>query len=139
MARYLLHLRAMAKTKKVDQTADYRSALLTERARVTGGNQNDLEFLVIPGGIAVEDQAPLMHEQFVALRQHRIDRRKLRLIDAALARLDRGQFGICDECEEPIPAKRLKAVPWAAYCVPCQDRMEAVKDVEMDDTLKMIA
>ena len=139
MARYLLHLRAMAKTKKVDQTADYRSALLTELARVTGGNQNDLEFLVIPGGIAVEDQAPLMHEQFVALRQHRIDRRKLRLIDAALARLDRGQFGICDECDEPIPAKRLNVVPWAAYCVPCQDRMEADKDVEMDDTLKMIA
>ena len=63
-----------------------------------------------------------MHDQFVTLRQHRMDLRKLKLIDAALKRLDRDEFGLCADCEESIPAKRLKVVPWAAYCVPCQDR-----------------
>jgi DnaK suppressor protein len=64
-----------------------------------------------------------MHDQFVALRRHRMGRRKLKLIDAALERLDRGEFGICEECGEAIPLKRLEAIPWAACCVPCQERL----------------
>jgi len=64
-----------------------------------------------------------MHDQFVALRQHRMERRKLKLIDTALERLDRGEFGICEGCGDAIPPKRLEAIPWAAYCVPCQERL----------------
>ncbi len=126
-------------TRGGDETSNYRSALLAERARIMGGNQKDLEVLVLPGGIAVEDQGPLLHDQFVALRQHRMERRKLKLIDAALERLGREDFGLCNECGERIPAKRLKIVPWAAYCVLCQDRMEAVDDAEADEALQMIA
>ena len=64
-----------------------------------------------------------MHDQFVALRHHRMERRKLKLIDAALERLDGGEFGICAECGDAIPFKRLEAIPWAACCVPCQERL----------------
>jgi DnaK suppressor protein len=35
------------------------------------------------------------------------------------------QFGICMECEEPISAKRLDALPWARYCVSCQEKIAA--------------
>ncbi len=119
--------------------ADYRSALLAERARITGGKQKELEILVLPGSLSVEDQAPLIHDQFVAMRQQRMDRQRLKLIDAALARLDTGEFGLCGDCEEPIPAKRLKIVPWAAYCVPCQSRTDASGDAAEDDALEMIA
>ena len=128
-----------AKTMQVNQTADYRSALIAERVRVTKGNPRPLEILALPVGMAAEDQAPLMHDQFVTLRQHRMDLRKLKLIDAALERLDRGEFGLCADCEEAIPAKRLKVVPWAAYCVPCQDRTDSHEDAEAGDDLKMIA
>ena len=128
-----------AKTMQVDQTADYRSALMAERVRVTRGNTRPLEILALPVGMAAEDQAPLMHDQFVTLRQHRMDLRKLKLIDAALERLDRGEFGLCADCEESIPAKRLKVMPWAAYCVPCQDRTDSHGDAETSDKLKMIA
>jgi DnaK suppressor protein len=126
------------RTKRADQTADYRSALLAERARLTGGKQ-ELEILVVPEAIAADDRAPLMHDQFVALRQHRMERQKLKLIDAALERLDKGAFGLCADCEEPIPAKRLKIVPWAAYCVPCQDRTDARGHREAEDALEMTA
>ena len=128
-----------AKTMQMDQTADYRSALMAERVRVTRGNTRPFDILALPVGMAAEDQAPLMHDQFVTLRQHRMDLRKLKLIDAALERLDRGEFGLCADCEEAIPAKRLKVVPWAAYCVPCQDRTDAHEDAEASDDLKMIA
>jgi RNA polymerase-binding transcription factor DksA len=104
-----------------------------------GGSQKDLEILVLPGGIAAEDQAPLIHDQFVALRRRGMDRRKLKLINAALGRLERGEFGICNECGEPIPAKRLKIVPWATCCVPCQDRTDNRDDPGSDEPLEMIA
>ena len=40
-------------------------------------------------------------------------------IDQALARLDAGTYGRCASCGEPIPGERLRAIPWAAVCVPC--------------------
>ena len=127
------------RTRHADKASEYRSALLAELASFGGLNQGNLETLVLPGGTAVEDQAPLMHEQYLALRRHGMDQSKLKLIDAALERLDRGEFGICAECEEPIPAKRLKIVPWAAYCVACQERIDSRGDTERQSVLKMIA
>ena len=44
-------------------------------------------------------------------------RNRIRLVDAALARLDAGTYGRCAVGGEPIPAARLDAVPWAATCV----------------------
>jgi len=44
-------------------------------------------------------------------------RERLRLVDAALARLDAGTYGRCAVGGEPIPQGRLDAVPWAATCV----------------------
>lgn len=57
-------------------------------------------------------------DQLVALRQHRMHRQKLKLIDAALERLENGEFGVCAECGEPIPAKQLNIVSWAALTGP---------------------
>jgi DnaK suppressor protein len=104
-----------------------------------GGVQEGRDILVFPGGIAVEDQAPLMHEQFVALRQRRMDGRKLKLIDAALDRLNSGDFGLCGECGERISDKRLKALPWAAYCVECQSGIDRRETAEALPALAMIA
>ena len=49
----------------------------------------------------------------------------LREIAAALVRIDQDTYGICAECEEPISTKRLDAVPWARYCVTCQEEIAA--------------
>ena len=45
----------------------------------------------------------------------------VRQLRAAIERLDKGSYGICMECEEEISAKRLKALPWAALCIACQE------------------
>ena len=52
------------------------------------------------------------------------DRRLLGLIDESLARIEAGEYGHCVNCDEPVPEKRLEAVPWARYCVKCQDLQE---------------
>lgn len=42
----------------------------------------------------------------------------------AIERLGRGEYGLCQECGEPIAPARLRAVPEAAACVLCRDRQE---------------
>jgi DnaK suppressor protein len=61
------------------------------------------------------------HEEWIFLNRNTIDMKLLREITDALRRMDRGTYGVCLECEEPISAKRLDAVPWARYCVTCQE------------------
>jgi RNA polymerase-binding protein DksA len=81
--------------------------------------------------ICEEDQAQYSLEEAVSLRLNGIEYSQLQQIQEALDRLQIGDFGICLSCDEPIPAKRLQALPWARYCVPCQERVAA--DAEPDD------
>ena len=48
-----------------------------------------------------------------------------REVQAALSRLEGGSYGACEKCEDPIAPKRLDAVPWAKYCVTCQESIAA--------------
>ncbi len=52
------------------------------------------------------------------------DRQLLKLIDEALDRIEVGGYGKCVRCGNPLPDKRLDAVPWARHCLPCQDLKE---------------
>ena len=49
---------------------------------------------------------------------------ELRLIDNALHRLDRSEYGICIDCGEPISDRRLENFPYAARCIVCQEEFE---------------
>ena len=48
----------------------------------------------------------------------------LKKIDHALAKIDEGTFGICEECEEPIAVKRLEARPETTLCIRCKEDQE---------------
>jgi DnaK suppressor protein len=52
------------------------------------------------------------------------DRQLLNSIDEALERIEDGDYGKCARCGEPLPEKRLEAVPWARHCIRCQDLHE---------------
>jgi len=54
-----------------------------------------------------------------------------RAIEEAIERAKAGRFGVCESCGSPIPGKRLRVMPWARCCVPCQEaweRREALQD-----------
>lgn len=53
------------------------------------------------------------------------ERRTLREIDAALARIEAGNYGVCDLCAISIPRARLEALPWAHLCVNCAESCAA--------------
>jgi DnaK suppressor protein len=61
------------------------------------------------------------HEEWIFLNRNTIDMKLLREVSDALHRIETAHYGICLECEEPISPKRLDAVPWARYCVTCQE------------------
>ena len=65
------------------------------------------------------------HEEWIFLNRNTIDMKLLREVSDALHRIDHDHYGIFLECDEPISAKRLEAVPWARYCVTCQERIAA--------------
>ncbi len=48
--------------------------------------------------------------------------RELAQVDAALARLEAGTYGLCPACGRPIDPERLEALPWALYDLECQRR-----------------
>ncbi len=49
------------------------------------------------------------------------ERTMMRRIDEALDRIDRGEYGVCAECEKKVQVGRLDAVPWARHCIQCQE------------------
>jgi DnaK suppressor protein len=74
------------------------------------------------------------HEEWIFLNRNTIDMKLLREVSDALHRIDHDHYGICLECDEPISVKRLEAVPWARYCVTCQERIAArIADGEIID------
>jgi len=52
------------------------------------------------------------------------ERKLLAEIEEALDRIENGTYGICEGNNEPIPKERLRAIPWARYCVTCASLFE---------------
>lgn len=50
--------------------------------------------------------------------------RELSAVQAALERIDDGDYGVCIDCDEPIAPARLEVEPWAERCIECQTRHE---------------
>ena len=69
----------------------------------------------------VLDQVQAAEARELAIRSLDRSSRQLRQIEEALRRLDAAEYGTCANCEEEIGLKRLRAVPWAQFCLECQE------------------
>ncbi len=106
----------------------YYRLLLARRSELQANLRAKLETLAAQVGEAAEDLAPVYHDQFVALQFNQLDSMQLKLVDAALKRLDSKDYGVCLECGDPISGRRLEAIPWAVRCITCQERLSPVQD-----------
>src|SRR5215212_943340 len=70
------------------------------------------------------DKASNSYTKELLFSQSTNERNTLKLIEEALTRLDDGSFGECQNCGQEIQPKRLDALPWAAYCIRCQELQE---------------
>ncbi|HET7823684.1 MAG TPA: TraR/DksA family transcriptional regulator [Anaeromyxobacter sp.] len=71
-----------------------------------------------------EEGAQTEHEAFTLSRLGETQRREILQIDAAIARVDAGEYGICRDCEAEIDPRRLRALPYALSCTECATRRE---------------
>jgi len=74
------------------------------------------------------DLSQQSHEEWLFLNRNNLEKSLLREVEEALLRSREGTYGICQECEEPISPKRLQALPWAKFCVRCQEMLGAMAD-----------
>src|SRR5271167_140428 len=116
-----------------NQSSAYRQILLDKRASALAGLGAKANQLANTGRICEEDQAQYSLEEAVSITLNAFEYMQLRQIQEALDRLQGGDYGICLSCEEAIPPKRLQAVPWAKYCVRCQERVAG--DSRGDDAI----
>ena len=82
------------------------------------GLQNAAE-VMDEGDFAAVSTDNMINEEILAAQQ-----RELREIEEALTKIAQGTYGICEMCEEPIGAQRLKVKPFAKYCITCRQIAE---------------
>jgi DnaK suppressor protein len=106
----------------------YYDSLLAERARLQQmidaeeGERFELSVETDAGDEADKSLVASLREFTIS----RVDlgRQTLRLVNEALERLSQEEYGHCLKCGAPISPKRLAVVPWARYCVKCQELKE---------------
>ena len=73
------------------------------------------------------DQAQTYLNQNLSFGLRERELNKLREVEAALARIEDGSYGICEELEEPISKKRLQKIPWTRLCIEAAEQLEREK------------
>src|ERR1700741_5604763 len=68
------------------------------------------------------DQASGNNEVHIALKLKQTDAKILQAIEEALVRLDKGTYGVCRDCGEPIAEARVRASPWTRVCITCKEK-----------------
>lgn len=114
----------------------YREALRSKKTECLMALGVNLKRLAESENGLGPDMAQLSHDEFIGLRLNRVLYGQLRQVEAALDRLDAGEYGQCAGCGGTIPRKRLQAVPWAHYCVDCQQEAARAEDAELALSVK---
>jgi RNA polymerase-binding transcription factor len=71
------------------------------------------------------DQASGNNEVHIQLKLKQTDAKILQAIEEALFRLEKGTYGVCRDCGEPIAAARLHAIPWTRVCITCKEKQNS--------------
>ncbi len=82
------------------------------------------------------DQASGNNEVHIALKLKQTDAKILQAIDEALVRIDKGAYGVCRDCGEPIAEARLNAIPWTRVCISLQGEAEGVTPTDLAPLLR---
>lgn len=109
--------------------ASYKDALLRKKTELlaSGGLkpiQTSMENSNTRQG-DLADQASGNNEVHIQLRLKQTDAKILNAINEALERIEKGSYGVCRDCGEPIAEARLNAIPWTRVCITCKEKQSA--------------
>jgi RNA polymerase-binding transcription factor DksA len=89
-----------------------------------GGAQGAGELSTMP--LHMADVGTDTFEQDMTLGRIESEADELEQVEAALDRISRGLYGLCESCRKPIPKLRLRAIPYAVLCIDCKQKEEKV-------------
>jgi DnaK suppressor protein len=110
------------------QLEKMRTLLVSRRSRLLDKSRTKLgevEELGTDAGGDSADRAAVSLDRDIMVDSAARETREIRDIEAALAKIDAGTYGVCDECSSPIPMARLEYMPNAPYCITCQEKLES--------------
>lgn len=109
----------IAKRAELIRTVRGRAAELTLEA-------SEPELIDHVQGMNGRDEIAIMLNQFSSTLEE---------VERSLRAISEGSYGVCATCEEPIAAKRLQAIPWAANCICCQQQFEETRNAYREGRL----
>jgi DnaK suppressor protein len=114
----------------------FKTALEKKREETSASlrNREDIVIEKTPDAI---DEVQLAGERELAIRNLDRESNLLRNVKGALARIADGSYGTCMHCEEDISLKRLNAVPWAGFCIRCQEAVDR-NEIEPTESLEQL-
>jgi DnaK suppressor protein len=109
---------------KAKEAKEIKDRLLRERELIVAklnGNDLSIDDSETPDPV---DLAVRNYSKNVMLAVSENESRQLALIDEAIQRVDDKEYGECQNCGKEVNPKRLNAIPWARYCLECQELVE---------------
>ena len=109
---------------KAKEAKEIKERLLKERELIVqklNGNDLSIDDSETPDPV---DLAVRNYSKNVMLAVSENESRQLALIDEAIQRVEEKDYGDCQNCGKAVNPKRLKAIPWARYCLECQELVE---------------
>ncbi len=118
---------AVATKRNTGKQVQYENALRSMRAELQDllrdTRQAVLAEQVPEDSIALGSQNLLQDLAVGQLQRHK---QIFEEVEAALRRIEDGNYGVCGGCRNAIPVRRLQALPWARYCVSCAELRQAL-------------
>lgn len=102
------------------QLIDERQALLKE----VQASYETCRELGQDGVPDIGDMSSVTYSRDVLFNLSETQKQRINDIDAALERIDKGDYGICMECEEEISPRRMEVRPFSRYCIECKTDIE---------------
>jgi DnaK suppressor protein len=104
----------------------YKDLLLSKRQELST-RKSLVDSIPTPGELRADpvDMATSETDAATQVRLHQTDGKLLRAIEDALTRIRHEEFGICEECGQPISKARLETVPWTRWCRDCKERQDS--------------
>jgi DnaK suppressor protein len=106
----------------------YRKRLDEKRSEIVRDFQKNMNYrkesVADDGTQDIADKANMAYNKEFIFSLTDAERDLLQLIEDAIKRIEDSEFGVCSSCSNDIKPTRLEAVPWAKYCLNCQELQE---------------
>jgi len=104
----------------IKELESFKSLLQTKNAELAAhlGSRDEIVIEKTPDAL---DELQMANDRELAISNLARNSSIAALIRNALARFEDRSYGVCQRCEEAISPKRMRALPWAAFCIKCQE------------------